>query len=119
MRHPTADLKSIIGARVKAARRASGLTRAVLAERIDRTVEAVSNIERGRSLPPLDILDQIAKLTNCPLPTLVEMLAEDGRLSERASLEMQLIAVGRSLTIEQLRIAVRQIEALTEGMTML
>lgn len=107
------DLKSIIGARVKAARRAAGLTQAVLAEHIDRTVEAVSNIERGKSLPPLDILDQIATLTNCPLASLVEMPAEDGRLSERAELEIQLIATGRSLTIEQLRIAVRQIEALT------
>ena len=106
------DLKSIIGARVKAARRAAGLTQAILAERIDRTVEAVSNIERGRSLPPLDILDRIAELTNCPLSCWVEAPAEDGRMSERASLEMQLIATGRNLTIEQLRIAVRQIEAL-------
>ena len=106
------DLKSIIGARVKAARRAVGLTQAVLAERIDRTVETVSNIERGRSLPPLGILDKIAGLTNCPLSSLVEIPTEDGRMSERASLEMQLIATGRNLTVEQLRIAVRQIEAL-------
>ncbi len=106
------DLKSIIGARVKAARRAAGLTQAVLAERIDRTVETVSNIERGRSLPPLDVLDQIADLTNCPLSALVEMPSEDGRLSERTELEMILIATGRVLSIEQLRIAVRQIEAL-------
>jgi transcriptional regulator with XRE-family HTH domain len=106
------DLKSVIGARVKAARRAANLTQAVLAERIDRTVETVSNIERGRSLPPLDILDQIARLTQCPLTSLVEIPAEDGRLSERAELEMQLAATGRRLNIEQLRIAVRQIEAL-------
>ncbi len=106
------DLKSIIGARVKAARRAAGLTQAILAERIDRTVETVSNIERGRSLPPLDVLDQIADLTNCPLSGLVEMPCDDGRLSERAELEMILIATGRSLSIEQLRLAVRQIEAL-------
>ena len=61
----------------------------------------------------MSILDEIAELTNRPLPTLVEMPASDGRLSERASLEMQIIATGRSLTIEQLRVAVRQIEVLT------
>ncbi len=83
-----------------------------MAERIDRTTEAVSNIERGRSLPPLDILDKIAELTNCPLSSLVEMPTEGGRLSERASLEMQLLATGRNLTIEKLRIAVLQINAL-------
>ncbi len=108
------ELKSIIGARVKAARRAAGLTQAVVADRIDRTVEAVSNIERGRSLPPLDVLDKIATLTNCPLSSLVEAPTEGGRLSERASLEIQLLATGKSLSIEQLRIAVRQIEALTD-----
>lgn len=108
------ELKSVVGSRVKAARRAAGLTQAVLAEQIDRTVEAVSNIERGRSLPPLDLLEKIAGLTGCPLASLVEVPADDRGLSERAGLEMQLMMLGRGLTIEQLRIAVRQIEALAD-----
>jgi len=106
------QLKSIVGARVKAARKASNLTQAQLAEAVERTVEAISNIERGKSLPPLDLLARIARLTDCALTSLVEAPVGDGKVSERAGLELQLVAVGRSLPIEQLRIAVRQIGAL-------
>lgn len=109
------DLKSIVGARVKAARKAAGLTQAQLAEAIDRTVEAVSNIERGKSLPPLDLLERIADETQCPLARLVEVPEGDGQPAERAALEMRLLAAARALTIEQLRIAVVQIEALRPG----
>lgn len=105
-------LKSIVGARVKAARKSSNLTQARVAEAVDRTVEAISNIERGRSLPPLGLLERIAELTGCPLSSLVEAPSGDGTVSERAGLEMQLSAAGRSLPIDQLRIAVRQIDAL-------
>lgn len=106
------DLKSIVGARVRAARKSAGLTQARLAEAVDRTVEAVSNIERGRSLPPLDLLELIARETDCPLASLVDVPADDSATPERASLEMRLSAAGRALPLEQLRIALVQIEAL-------
>jgi transcriptional regulator with XRE-family HTH domain len=106
------DLKSIIGARVRAARNSAGLTQARLAEAIDRTVEAVSNIERGRSLPPLDLLQRIGVETGCALASLVDIPADDSATPERAALEMRLLSAGRGLPLEQLRIAVVQIEAL-------
>lgn len=106
------DLKSIVGARIKAARKAAGLTQAQLAEAIDRTVEAISNIERGRSLPPLDLLGRIAGEINCPLSALVDMSAYERASPERAALEIRILAAGKALPIEQLRIAVVQIEAL-------
>lgn len=106
------DLKSIVGARVRAARKSAGLTQARLAEAVDRTVEAVSNIERGKSLPPLDLLELIARETDCPLASLVDVPADDSATPERASLEMRLSAAGRALPLEQLRIALVQIEAL-------
>lgn len=106
------NLKSIIGARVKAARRSAGLTQAQLAEAVERTVEAISNIERGRSLPPLDLLERIAGETGCLLAELVSV-PQEGRLPvERAELEMRLLAAGKALPLDQLRIAVVQIEAL-------
>ena len=105
-------LKSIIGSRVKAARRAAGLTQASLAEQIGRTTEAVSNIERGRSLPPLDLLEKIAELTGCSLPDLVEPADGEGARPERVVLETRLLLLGRGLTLERLRIAVSQVEAL-------
>jgi transcriptional regulator with XRE-family HTH domain len=88
------------------------MTRAQRAEAIERTVEAISNIERGRSLPPLALLTRIAGLTGCSLVTLVEEPAGEGKVSERAGLETRLAMIGKSLPIEQLRISVGQIAAL-------
>lgn len=106
------DLKSIVGARVRAARKSAGLTQAELADTIDRTVEAVSNIERGKSLPPLDLLQHIGTATGWPLTHLVDVPQDASASPEQARLEMRLLAAGRALPIDQLRIAVVQIEAL-------
>jgi transcriptional regulator with XRE-family HTH domain len=91
------ELGRIVGLRVKRAREASGLTQSQLAERIDRTKESVSNIERGVSLPGLDTLQAICDVTKIPLTAVVEAVGEDaasqdaraelnalfGRLSDR------------------------------------
>jgi len=72
------NLKSIIGARVKAARKANNLTQSALAEAVHRTIEAISNIERGKSLPPLDLLERIGEVLGCSVGALVEVPAADG-----------------------------------------
>jgi transcriptional regulator with XRE-family HTH domain len=106
------ELKSVVGARVRAARKGAGLTQAQLAESLGRTVEAVSNIERGKSLPPLDVLEKISAKTGCPLPELVQ-IPDAGRFrAQRAELESRLFAASRVLSMDDLRIAVVQIEAL-------
>lgn len=71
------DLSRTIGLRVKRAREASGLTQSQLAERIDRTKEAVSNIERGVNLPGLDTLQAICDVTAIPLTAVVEATGDD------------------------------------------
>ena len=43
------NLKTYLGAKVREARHAKGLTQEQLAERIEKTVETVSNIERGHT----------------------------------------------------------------------
>lgn len=106
------NLKSIIGARVKAARKANNLTQSALAEAVNRTIEAISNVERGKSLPPLDLLERIGGELNCTLAALVDAPATDGPGTERARLETELMMAGKALSIEQLRIAVAQIGAL-------
>ncbi len=59
-------LKRSIGHRVLAARTHAGLTQEQLAAEIGRSVEAVSNIERGLSLPTLETMDRIAKTVEMP-----------------------------------------------------
>lgn len=110
----TQDLKSLIGTRVRAARKAKKLTQAALAEAISRTTEAISNIERGRNLPPLDRLQQIGEVLDISLADLVEEPAADGPAHERAGLEMEIRTTARDLPIEQLRVAARQISAMRD-----
>lgn len=72
------ELGRIVGLRVKRAREASGLTQSQLAERIDRTKECVSNLERGVSLPALDTLQAICDVTGIPLTVVVEAVGDTG-----------------------------------------
>jgi len=81
------ELSRTIGFRIKRAREAAGLTQEQLAGLIDRTKEAVSNIERGVSLPGLDTLQTICDATKVPLTILLEANEEDAAaLDQRAQL---------------------------------
>lgn len=66
------DLKKHIGERVRKARKAKGLTQEQLAEAIDKTVETVSNIERGVKLPGLASLEEIRKALDVKLSELID-----------------------------------------------
>ena len=95
------DLKHHIGLRVKAARTQAGLTQARLAERVDRAVETISNIERGHALPGLDLLSAIAEVTAAPLTSFVEGFGRTRKVSPaRLTLEEQIREAqsGRSRT---------------------
>lgn len=61
------NLKTHIGLKVKFARQRQGLTQEQLAERIDKAVETISNIERGHALTGLDTLEKIAAVVGEPL----------------------------------------------------
>ena len=109
----TQDLKLIVGARLRAARHAKKLTQSQLADAVSRTVEAVSNIERGLSLPPLAVL-RAATLLGVALADLVAAPADEGGLRERAVLEAQARTIVATLPLAQLRAAIRQLEALAD-----
>lgn len=61
------DLKLHIGLRIKSARKRAGLTQARLAERLDRAVETIFNLERGQALPGLELLIRAAEETGVPV----------------------------------------------------
>lgn len=111
----TQALKTIIAARVRTARKMRGLTQASLADTIGRTVEAVSNIERALSLPPLDLLQRLADALDIDLTDLLMAASAAPASGERAELEMRIRLSGSALSLERLRIAATQIEALREG----
>lgn len=110
----THDLKPIIAARLRAARRARKMTQSELAEAVSRTVEAVSNIERGRSLPPIDLLQRAAEVLGVDVVDLIRAPNVSGSLTERASIEAKMRAIIEQLPMSYARVAVQQTSALAE-----
>ncbi|MGR0188011.1 helix-turn-helix domain-containing protein [Azospirillum aestuarii] len=108
------DLKQTIGSRVRARRLALKLTQEQVAEAIDRTVETVSNIERGKAFPGLDTLEQIGRVLNVSLGVLFEN-TENSVSPRRAELRARMLAIADTLTDTDLEIALRQIEVLARG----
>lgn len=67
------DFKRLVGKRIREARKAKGLTQEDLAALIDKTVETVSNMERGVKLPGLATLDGLRKVLDVKLSDLIDV----------------------------------------------
>lgn len=65
-------LNQLVGIRLKAARSRAGLTQEQLAEKVDRTKEAISNVERGHNLPTLETLERMCSVLNVPLDAILK-----------------------------------------------
>lgn len=63
----TEFLKQTIGQRVRAARKAVSQTQEQLAEEVGCTIESISNIERGVSLPTIRTLSRISSILGISL----------------------------------------------------
>ena len=66
-------LYSKLGQNIRHLRKTTGLTQTALAERIDRSEDAVSNIERGHSAPPPETALAIAQAMNLQLVDLYDL----------------------------------------------
>lgn len=72
-------LKRLIGNRIKAARLNAGLTQQELLDRMrHKTIESISNVERGSTLPPLDTLLDFAQALQVEPGLLLTDLSNDG-----------------------------------------
>jgi transcriptional regulator with XRE-family HTH domain len=104
------DLKRRIAARVRVARRNRGVTQEQLAEAVERTVETISNIERGRTLPSLDTLKKVAKRLNIPMRDFFDDARRGTLARRRYELKSRLVEIVRSLNDADAKIAVGQLE---------
>lgn len=109
------DLKRTLGSKVRAARKRAGLSQDELGERIGKTPESVSNIERGRHLPMLDTLASLAKALEVPLAEFFEGAGSPDGGQARVQLEAHMRELVRGLDDEALKVAVQQVEALAGG----
>jgi transcriptional regulator with XRE-family HTH domain len=106
------DLKRRIGKRLRALRESRALSQEDVAAAIDRSVETVSNIERGRVLAALETLDRLSRRLDVPLVDFFD----DGEAvvsPARAATDMRLREVLRGLSDQEAEVALRQVEALT------
>jgi transcriptional regulator with XRE-family HTH domain len=108
------DLKQRIGMQVRLARRRAKLSQEKLAERIDRTVETISNIERGTEVPNLQTLDRLSRALGIPIR---EFFADgsDPRSNRRAIIEAGIATTVRELSDSDAEVALGLIEALANG----
>ena len=106
------NIKKIIGSRIQLARHSAGMTQAILAEKIDRTEESVSNMERGVTTPSIEKLFEIATLTERPLSFFVASIDDLAQDTARQKQIDQIDETCRSLGLPQLKIAAAQILAL-------
>ncbi len=104
-------LRHDFAARLRTLRKSRDLTQSELAERIGRSVDAISNIERGKSLPSLEMLVAIAAKLGVELVDLIPGTASKVS-ARRAALLASLAATATTLNDRDLELAVAQVEAI-------
>ena len=61
------DIKRMVGGKIRAARKAKGLSQLALAERSELSADFIGKVERGTTSPSLESLKAIATALNLPL----------------------------------------------------
>ncbi len=106
------DTKTRLGLRLKAIRKEKKLTQDELAARMGRSVDALSNLERGKSLPNFTTIELLCQALNIPLKNLFDF--EEASLPRRkAQLLEELQSIARGLSDADLELAIEQIRALS------
>ena len=87
-------LKISIGAAVRVGRQTAGLTQEELAERIGRHADTISLVERGKTLPTLDLLLEVANVLEVPLSSILSSdFGARSTSARRARLEAEISAL--------------------------
>lgn len=104
------NLNQMVGIRIQTLRKLRGLTQEQLAEAIGKTVETISNIERGKKLPGLATLNDIRNALKVPLS---ELLDNETKTSpQREALLTKARELLNQLKDNELAVAVQTMEAL-------
>ncbi len=102
-------IKKSFGARIKSIREAKGLTQEKLAEKVDMNTVYLSNIERGKENPTLNLLIKISTSLNVEMWELFDFKHE---ASSKALREMLKKFANEIDDEEKLKTAVRVVRAI-------
>ena len=109
------DTKTRIGIQIRELRRAKGLTQDELAALIERSTEAISNLERGISLVGIDTLERLSAKLGVPIRDFFEYAGQSRLSPRRAELLARLTAIASGLSDKQLALAVSQVTAIRDN----
>jgi transcriptional regulator with XRE-family HTH domain len=87
------ELKRLFGLRVHSLRRRAGLTQEQLADAIGKSLDTVSNVERGISSTRIETMDKIATVLGVSLAELFELDAPVSRDKEARKAVERLVRV--------------------------
>ena len=105
-------IKSYLANQLRLFRRQAKLTQEELAAKINRTGEAISNIERSKSIPSVETLVDLSEMLSVPLRDFFPTGTLDDAISKnRMALEAEAATMLRGLTDAQLHVALAQIKA--------
>lgn len=88
-----------------------GISQEKLGENAKRSTDAISNLERGVSLPSYDMIIDLAEALNLPASNFFP----HGEDEKRAGLIAELLANAQELSESDLLIAINQVAALKQG----
>lgn len=78
-----------MGSRLRDIRVKRGLTQRVLAERINKSVSAISGYESNVQTPPTDVLISISEVLHVPITYFVDLNSEDSYSAKGLSIEQK------------------------------
>ena len=103
------DKKAALGARIKALRKQQGWSQEQLAERVGISTQYVSNIERGKENPTLDLLLRLAEVLRVAPVDIFDFEAEG---LDRKAIQAEIRKVIETRDVERLRIALKVLRAI-------
>ena len=106
------DEKKTFAYALKTIRKSKGLSQEQLAELIDRSVESVSNMERGRSLPSYETLGRLSESLDVPLSSLGDWFKGAQPDAEREQLISILNQLFQHMPIELLRAVLSTVQTI-------
>lgn len=98
-------LQNRVALRIRTNRKRRGFTQDKLAERIDRTGDAVSQLERGKSLPSFETLERLADALDVPIRDFFDIRRAD-ESTQRIKLMTALLDMAGTLSEKDLQMAV-------------
>jgi len=109
------DFRNRVGLRVRAIRQELGLTQDQFAEKIDRSIETISNIERGKSYPGFETLERLWSNLDIHPKVFFEFDEPEKKISnKRAQLLEDLRSSINMMSDRELEIALKQMQVLLE-----